>query len=150
MVKQNKAKVSKSKWVFLLNVIASGMARDGYWSASSSAITTGMAIREACWFLGKQAFSPLPVCGLSSRRLEKNLCLSCSADRTTETCLSFIYGVNMIVCLPAVTVLFPGATRKWRHHYRSKWWPWTQEKGQTSFVDLVPKKIFVFHCLIIS
>lgn len=61
MVKQNKAKVSTNKWVFLLNVIASGMGLDGYWSASSSAITAGMAIREACWILGKQAISPLPV-----------------------------------------------------------------------------------------
>ena len=59
MVKQNKAKVSKSKWVFLLNVIALGMGVDGYWSASSLAITVGMAISEARWFLGKQAFSPL-------------------------------------------------------------------------------------------
>lgn len=30
MVKQNKAKVSKSKWVFPLNVIALGMGGDGY------------------------------------------------------------------------------------------------------------------------
>lgn len=56
MVKQNKAKVSKSKWVFLLNVIALGMAGDGYWSASSLAITAGMTISKACWFLSKQHF----------------------------------------------------------------------------------------------
>lgn len=59
MVKQNRAKLSKSKWVFPLNVIASGMGADGYWSASSLAITVGMAIREARWLLGKQALSPL-------------------------------------------------------------------------------------------
>lgn len=85
MVKQNKAKVSKSKWVFLLNVIASGMGVDSYWSASSSAITAGMAIRQARWVLGKQAFSPLTACGLSGKRLEKNQSSpSCAADRTID------------------------------------------------------------------
>lgn len=59
MLKQNKAKVSKSKWVFLLNVIALGMGADSYWSPSSLAITIGIAIREASWLPGKQAFSPL-------------------------------------------------------------------------------------------
>lgn len=42
-----------------MNVIASGMGADSYWSPSSLAITIGMAIREASWFLSKQAFSPL-------------------------------------------------------------------------------------------
>lgn len=59
MVKQNKAKVSKSKWAFLSNIIALEMGEDGYWSVSSLAITVGMAIKEAHWLLGKQAFSPL-------------------------------------------------------------------------------------------
>lgn len=80
MVKQNKGKVSKSKWVFLLNVIAFGMGVDSYWSASSSAITAGMAIRQVRWFLGKQAFSPLTAGGPSGKSLKKTfqsiLCLS--------------------------------------------------------------------------
>lgn len=57
MVKQNKAKVSKSKWVFLLNVIALGMAGDGYWSASSLAITVGMAISRPVGFSVNNIFS---------------------------------------------------------------------------------------------
>lgn len=91
MVKQNKAKVSKSKWVFLLNVIASGMGVDSYWSASSSAITTGMAIRQVRWFLGKQAFSPLTACGVNGKRLEKIFLsvLCCRQDNWV-----FIYGKN--------------------------------------------------------
>lgn len=56
MVKQNKAKVSKSKWVFPLNVIASGIGADSYWSASSLAITIGMAIRRPVGFWVNKPF----------------------------------------------------------------------------------------------
>lgn len=116
MVKQTKAKVSISKWVFLLNIIALGMGADGYWSASSLAITFGMAIREVHWFLGKQAFSPLMAgrCGdWEQWEAWKNISigLPCAADRTIEKYLSFMDGLNMIVFLLALV-------------YEKKYVPW--------------------------
>lgn len=118
MVKQNKAKVSKSKWVFLLNVIASGMGVDSYWSASSSAITAGMAIRQARWVLGKQAFSPLTACGLSGKRLEKK---QNSPVRPVQLTGQLTVSVRQKHDLKnTVTDVFPGVWTCLGHTYWSK------------------------------
>lgn len=126
MVKQNKAKVSKSKWVFLLNVIASGMGVDSYWSASSSAITAGTAIRQVRWFLGKQAFSHPSVRG--KRLGKKNQNISVHSVLLSGQ-LSAHRWQKHNVKNTAVTDVFPGASPSLGHTYRSKLWPGTLGKG---------------------
>lgn len=139
MVKQNKAKVSKSKWVFLLNVIALGMAGDGYWSASSLAITVGMAISKACWFLGKQHFLVSLQSGVqieSSRTPRKNNSFSRSftADSVFEKCLSFIDGWNLIVSL--LVLGYESRYMPMGHSfiqggiYKGKCWPWLHKRSK--------------------
>lgn len=102
MVKQNKAKLSKSKWVFLLNVIASGVGADSYWSPSSLAITIGMAIREASWFLGKQAFSLFMAEQRNESRRwfeEKKSVFSSAAEGTVENYHSWMVGTWLFLLL---------------------------------------------------
>lgn len=152
MVKQNKAKVSTNKWVFLLNVIASGMALDGYWSASSSAITAGMAIREACWILGKQAFSPLLCVDRAAIGLIKTF-LSVLCRGQDNWNVSVIHRRRKHDCFSAGcdSRFIPWSILKFRTHLREQMVAWITWKGGERLFLCSPRiNLYIFSCLLIS